>query len=475
MKKVRTRFAPSPTGSLHLGSARTALYNWLFARHAGGTFILRIEDTDLERSTPESVQAIFNAMHWLGLEHDEGPFYQTQRFDRYKSIIDVWLREGKAYRCTCSKERLDALRAEQMAAKQKPKYDGLCRDRDLSGELKEPYVVRFKMPLTGQTVVNDLIHGQVTFENQELDDLIVLRSDGSPTYNFTVSVDDADMQITHVIRGDDHLNNTPKQIQMLQALGADIPEYVHLTMILGPDGKKLSKRHGAVDVGEYQKQGFLPQALLNTLVRLGWSHGDQEIFSIDELVRYFDLTHLSASAAALNTEKSLWLNQHYLKTLSFEEIEPHLMAYLKGRGEDYWGGDRLPALRAVYESQRERIKTVEEFYEKSRFFYHDLIPDHFPIPIQESFLTPARLPVLEKAHQFFTALPAWDLEPLHGVLKALSEELNVKLGEVAQPLRAVVTFGTVSPPLDQTLHVLGRPATLSRLSQAVEWIQARIA
>ncbi|HYM35221.1 MAG TPA: glutamate--tRNA ligase, partial [Steroidobacteraceae bacterium] len=309
---IRTRFAPSPTGMLHIGGVRTALFSWLYARHHRGTFILRIEDTDLERSTPEAVQAILEGMEWLGLNADEGPFYQTRRMDRYKEVLQQFLQAGKAYRCYCSKEELEAMRARQTAAKQKPRYDGTCRHRTEPKPGVSP-VIRFKNPESGAVIVKDVVHGDVRFENVELDDLIIARSDGTPTYNFCVVVDDSDMRITHVIRGDDHLNNTPRQINMLEALGATIPVYAHVPMILGADGAKLSKRHGAVSVLQYREDGFLPEALLNYLVRLGWSHGDQEVFSIEEMVAHFDICDVNKAASAFNPEKLLWLNQQHMQ------------------------------------------------------------------------------------------------------------------------------------------------------------------
>jgi len=346
---VRTRFAPSPTGYLHIGGARTALFSWLYARKHGGKFILRIEDTDLERSTAESVNAILEGMTWLGLEYDEGPFFQTRRFDRYQEVIQKLLDAGHAYRCACSKERLDELREAQMARKEKPRYDGHCRHKTVSADA--PHVIRFKNPLQGQVVIDDLIRGRVIIQNTELDDLIIQRSDGTPTYNLTVVVDDYDMQITHVIRGDDHLNNTPRQINILQAIGAPIPTYAHLPMILAEDGAKLSKRvHGeSVSVIQYREEGYLPEALLNYLVRLGWSHGDQEIFTIDEMIRLFDLANVNNSASSINISKLLWLNQQYLKDSDPAHIAHHLAYHLgklgidPGGGPDFWRSSRRSA------------------------------------------------------------------------------------------------------------------------------------
>jgi glutamyl-tRNA synthetase len=316
---VRTRFAPSPTGVLHLGSVRTALYCWLYARHHGGQFILRIEDTDPERSTKENVDAILDGLAWLGLDADEGPYYQTDRFDRYREVIDRWLSEGQAYRCFCTKEELAELRENQMNAGERIRYDGRCRDRMEPRAGVDP-VVRFKNPLDGEVMVNDQVRGRVVFENAQLDDLVIARSDGSPTYNFSVVVDDLDMKITHVIRGDDHLNNTPRQMNMLAALGAEPPVYAHLPMILGPDGAKLSKRHGAVDIREYKEQGYLPEAMLNYLVRLGWSHGDQEIFSVEEMIEFFDIADVNHSASSFNPEKLLWLNQQHVIATPAEKL-----------------------------------------------------------------------------------------------------------------------------------------------------------
>jgi len=330
---VRTRFAPSPTGVLHLGSVRTALFCWLYARHHGGQFILRIEDTDRERSTPENVEAITDGLEWLGLVADEGPFFQSRRFDRYREVVEQWLGEGKAYHCYCTREELDTLREQQMATGGRVRYDGRCRQRKEPRAGVDP-VVRFKNPPDGEVVVNDQVRGTVVFENAQLDDLIIARSDGTPTYNFTVIIDDFDMRITHVIRGDDHLNNTPRQMNMLAALGAKPPVYAHLPMILGPDGAKLSKRHGAVDIREYREQGYLPAAMLNYLVRLGWSHGDQEIFTLDEMIEAFDIAAVNQSASAFNPEKLLWINQQHIIATPAEGLAGQLMPFLVRAGLD---------------------------------------------------------------------------------------------------------------------------------------------
>ncbi|MBS0359188.1 MAG: glutamate--tRNA ligase, partial [Proteobacteria bacterium] len=364
---VRTRFAPSPTGYLHVGSVRTALYSWLYAHKHGGQFILRIEDTDKERSTQESVQAILDGMAWLNLAYDEGPFYQTERMQRYKDVLQSLLQEKKAYRCYCSKERLEQLREHQTTQKLKPRYDGHCRDKDLPHRT-EPYVVRFRNPEEGAVIFDDQVYGTIKVNNSELDDLVIARSDGMPTYNFAVVVDDWDMAITHVIRGDDHINNTPRQINMLKALNAPIPIYAHLSMILGPDGKRLSKRHGAVSVLQYKEEGFLPEALINYLLRLGWSYGDQEIFSRDEMIQLFDTKNISKSAAIFNPEKLLWLNHHYIKTLPPEKIAASLKEYLEAYGiRDF----SEPNLSEVVRAQAERCKTLVEMAERSRFLYED--------------------------------------------------------------------------------------------------------
>ncbi|MGH8370629.1 MAG: glutamate--tRNA ligase, partial [Gammaproteobacteria bacterium] len=340
---VRTRFAPSPTGYLHIGGARTALYCWLYARHHGGQFILRVEDTDRERSTDAAVQAILDGMAWLDLKQDEGPYYQTQRFDRYSEVAQRLLADGHAYHCYCSKQELEQMRAEQMARKQKPRYDGRCRQRTEPVAGVAP-VIRFRNPEHGQTVIHDLVHGDIVFENRELDDLIIARSDGTPTYNFTVVVDDMDMRITHVIRGDDHINNTPRQINIFDALGVTAPRYAHLPMILGPDGAKLSKRHGAVSVMQYREDGFLPEAILNYLVRLGWSHGDQEIFSREEMVALFDIEDVNKSASAINPDKLLWLNQHYIKHGDFMRLGTELGWHLERIGVRVADATKLAAV-----------------------------------------------------------------------------------------------------------------------------------
>ncbi|MFP4161410.1 MAG: glutamate--tRNA ligase [Ectothiorhodospira sp.] len=465
--KVRTRFAPSPTGYLHIGGARTALFSWLYARKHGGEFVLRVEDTDLARSNAESVNAILEGMSWLGLEYDEGPFYQTQRFDRYKEVVQRLLDEGHAYYCYCTKEELEAMREEQMARKEKPRYDGRCRMRKEPREGVEP-VIRFRNPLEGITVVDDMVRGRVIFQNSELDDLIIARSDGTPTYNLTVVVDDWDMGITHVIRGDDHLNNTPRQINILKALGVEPPRYAHLPMILGPDGAKLSKRHGAVSVMQYRDEGYLPEALLNYLVRLGWAHGDQEIFSLDELIELFDIEDVNHSASAINPEKLLWLNQHYIKSLSTDHVARQLSWHMGQRDVD---PSCEPPLRDVVEAQRERAKTLVEMADNSLYFYCDVAA--YDEKAARKNLIPESAPVLQALHGALGALAQWEDGPIHQAVIDVSERMGLKLGKVAQPLRVAVTGGTVSPPIDQTLRLLGRERTLQRVEQAVQWIETK--
>ncbi len=469
---IRTRFAPSPTGYLHVGGARTALYSWLYARKHGGRFVLRIEDTDLERSTAESVNAILEGMTWLGLEYDEGPFRQTERMDRYQEVIHKLLDEGKAYYCYCSKERLETLRAGQMASKQKPRYDGCCRELTVPPAGSGSPVVRFRNPTEGAVTVKDLVRGRVVFNNSELDDLIIARSDGSPTYNLTVVVDDLDMEMTHVIRGDDHLNNTPRQLNILDALGGKAPVYAHLPMILGDDGKRLSKRHGAVSVMQYREEGFLPEALLNYLVRLGWSHGDQEIFSLDEMINLFDIEDINSSASAFNSGKLLWLNQHYIKEGAAEHIAHHLSWHLGNVGIDP-ATDSGPELIELVKVQQERCKTLVEMAEASRYFYKEIeVYDEKAVAKQ---LKPAIRDGLSALRDNLATLAEWTPESTHEVVKATAEAQGLKLGKLAQPLRVAVTGGTVSPSIDKTLFLIGRERVLQRLDHALKIIEEKAA
>jgi len=457
---IVTRFAPSPTGMLHIGGVRTALFSWLQARRHGGKFILRIEDTDRERSTDEAVRVIIEGMQWLGLAADEGPYFQTQRFDRYRAVIEQLLAAGKAYRCYCTKEELDQLRAEQMARKEKPRYDGRWRDRTDSRPGVDP-VIRFKNPLDGEVVVHDSVHGDVVFQNKELDDLVIARGDGTPTYNFCVVVDDIDMGVTHVIRGDDHLNNTPRQINMFRALGATVPLFAHVPMILGPDGAKLSKRHGAVSVLQYEEDGFLPDALLNYLVRLGWSHGDQEIFTREEMIAAFDIADVNKAASAFNPEKLLWLNQQHLMRTDPAKVTPYLRPHLARLGIE---ATDESLLRKIVLAQRERVKTLKEMAENSRYFFGEAVT--LDEKAAAKHLTAEAKALLGELHGALHGLADWSAPAIHECIKALAETRSVGLGKVAQPLRVAVTGSTISPPIDMTLEILGRERTLHRLQAA---------
>jgi len=465
---IRTRFAPSPTGYLHIGGARTALFSWAYARKQDGKFILRIEDTDRERSTQASVDAILDGLAWLDLDYDEGPYYQSQRGDRYSEVTQQLLDAGHAYHCYCTREELEAMRTAQFESRQKPRYDGRCRDYQGPPHPGIEPVVRFKNPLAGETVVNDLVHGRVTFSNGELDDLIIARADGSPTYNFTVVVDDMDMDITHVIRGDDHLNNTPRQINILRALGADLPQYAHVPMILGSDGKRLSKRHGAVSVLQYRDDGYLPHALINYLVRLGWAHGDQEIFTRAELVGLFDIRQVHRAAATFNPDKLLWLNQHYIKDSGPEMVLPHLREQMLRLDIPLENG---PELERVWDAQRERARTLTELADNSRFFYVDF--EDYDAKAADKHLTAEAGELLEALAAALDALEAWQAPAIHNVIADLADEHGLKLGKVAQPLRVAVCGGAVSPPIDSTLELVGKSRALARIRGAIDFIRAK--
>ncbi len=462
---VRTRFAPSPTGDLHIGGARTALFSWLYARRHQGVFVLRVEDTDRERSTAAAVQIILDGMHWLGLDWDEGPFFQTQRFGRYAEVVQQLLDTGHAYHCYCTTEELEIMRAEQRARGEKPKYDGRCRERREVRAGVDP-VVRFRMPLDGITVVDDQVRGRVEFDNRELDDLIIARSNGTPPYNFTVVVDDIDMAITDVIRGDDHLNNTPKQINIYKAIGAKVPLFSHIPMILGPDGAKLSKRHGAASIMAYREQGYLPEAVVNYLVRLGWSHGDQEIFSCADMVELFDITDINHSASMLNPGKLDWINQHYIKARPAAALVDELGWQLQRLGVDA-GTDRTWLARIVT-AQQERARTMREMAENSRFFL--VAPDSYEPKAAAKHLKPEAGEMLTKVGQSLRDLHVWEVDSIHALITELAEREGVKLGKVAQPIRIAVSGGSVSPPIDRTLAILGREETLTRLERARTWI-----
>lgn len=465
---VKTRFAPSPTGYLHIGGARTALFSWLYARKHGGLFVLRIEDTDLERSTPEAVNAILEAMAWLGLEYDEGPFFQTRRFDRYREVLQQLLAAGQAYYCYCTREELEALREAQLAQKEKPRYDG--RYRDYQGPPREGVepVVRFKNPLAGAVVFDDLIRGRIVIQNSELDDLIIARADGTPTYNFCVVVDDMDMGITHIIRGDDHINNTPRQINILQALGAPLPQYAHVPMILGEDGKRLSKRHGAVSVMQYRDEGYLPEALLNYLVRLGWSHGDQEVFSLDEMLQWFDLPDVNKAASTFNPKKLRWLNQQYLKASDPTHVARHLSWHIGQLGIDPSQG---PALTEVVKAFRERAETLQEMAQACAFCYREF--EAYDEKAAAKHLTAETAVVLARLQANLATVEEWHAGPIHTLLGQIAGELGLALGKVAQPLRVAVTGTAVSPPIDVTLELLGQQRTLQRLDRALRLARQR--
>ena len=463
---IRTRFAPSPTGYLHIGGARTALFAWLYARKHGGKFVLRIEDTDLERSTEESVNAILEGMSWMGLDYDEGPFFQTHRFERYEEVIQKLMAEGKAYRCNCSKERLDKLREEQMAAKEKPRYDGHCRNINVSAD--EPHVIRFLNPQDGEVVFKDLVRGTVTVKNKELDDLIIKRTDGSPTYNLSVVVDDLDMKISHVIRGDDHINNTPRQINILEAMGAEAPTYAHVPMILGEDGARLSKRHGATSVIEYKDMGFLPEALMNYLVRLGWSSGDKELFTLDEMISLFDVVDVNKAPSSFNKEKLLWINQQYIKDEDPSRIAQLLSVHL---GELEIDPSLGPDLKEVVLAQRERAKTLRELADISQFFYRDF--DDYDENLAKKQLQADAVDVLKEAQSSLEDISEWTAENIHAVIHAVAEKLDVKMGKVGMPLRVAVTGGAPSPGLDLTVFLIGKEACIRRIDKALEYIANR--
>ncbi len=471
---VRVRFAPSPTGHLHIGGARTALFNWLFARHEGGVFVLRIEDTDRTRSTEEYIESIMEGMKWLNLDWDEGPFRQTDRFDVYKSCVDKFLAEGKAYHCYCTPEELEERRQKALAEGRPPRYDGRCR------LLKEPVPgrtpsVRFKMPQTGQTVVNDLIRGPVSFDNSQLDDFIIARSDGTPTYNFVVVVDDVEMKITHVIRGDDHLNNTPKQIHIYTSLGYETPKFAHLPMIMGHDKTRLSKRHGATSVMAYKEMGYLPDALINYLARLGWSCGDQEIFTREELKARFSMEHIGKSAAVFNPEKLLWLNGEYIRKTSPEELTDLVMPFLIAKGlvkdpetpeGSAWLTNNKQWLRKAVASLTERSKTLVQIAGAMEFYLLDTV--EVDPQAREKFLNSETLNYLADVRGGLSGLQEFTHDALEKVFQEIVAKHDTKLAKVAQPVRVAVTGGTVSPGIFDVLEIIGRERTLKRLEKAMK-------
>lgn len=461
MNEVRTRFAPSPTGYLHIGGARTALFNWLFAKSKNGKFILRIEDTDQVRSTDESTQAILDSMEWLGLNYDEGPFYQSERLSLYNEKIDALLAAGKAYKCYCTSEELEEKRAEAMRLNNKPKYDRKCYNTPQK-HTDAPHVVRFLSNDEGETIVNDMVKGRVIFFNDELDDLIIRRTDGYPTYNFVVVVDDAEMRISHVIRGDDHLNNTPRQIQMYEAMGYPVPKFAHVPMILGEDKTRLSKRHGATAVGAYKDEGFLPEALINFLSRLGWSYGDQEIFSIDELIEKFSIKKVGKSAGVFNAEKLLWLNSHYIKSLPPEKVLEHFRPHLDSKG--YEASDET--FIKIINLHKERSKTLLELLASIDYYFNDITINE---DAKNKFLTPSIKSALnELAEKLNGAL--FDHDSIKAVFGDVMTAHNLKMKDLAQPVRIALTGDTMSPSIFEVMEVIGKEIVIKRLIDAVNAI-----
>jgi glutamyl-tRNA synthetase len=459
MPKVRSRFAPSPTGYLHIGGARTALFSYLFARSQGGMFLLRIEDTDRERSTSESVQAIFDGLRWLRIDWDEGPFFQSQRIDLYRKAVDELVRRANAYRCYCTAEELERKRETALREGRKPAYDRTCRNR--TDRPDRPFALRFRAPEHGETAFQDVIKGRVAFQNEELDDLIIARSDGSPTYNFCVVVDDHEMAITHVIRGEDHVNNTPKQIQLYEAMGYPVPEFAHVPLILGLDRSRLSKRHGATSVTAYRDQGFFPEAMTNYLARLGWSHGDQEIFSIEELVKLFRIEDVGNSAGVFDLEKLSWVNAHYMKTLPLERLVEDLKPFLKARGyrelADDWIGKMVKTLR-------ERARTLVELVDLASYYLADEVA--IDPKAAAKFLKPDARPMLAELADRLSDVQPWEAGFIQKAFEQVMSERNLALGKIAQPVRVAVTGGSASPGIFEVLEVLGRERSLVRLRRA---------
>lgn len=458
---VRTRFAPSPTGYLHIGGARTALFNWLFARHHGGSFVLRIEDTDRERSTEASVQAILQGMDWLGLAADEGPIYQTQRFDRYREVVQQLLDTGHAYRCYTTPDELEVMRDAARQRGEKPRYDGTWRDSTATPPAGVDPVIRFKNPESGSVVINDAVKGDISIDNRELDDLVIQRSDGTPTYNLSVVVDDMDMNITHVIRGDDHVNNTPRQINILSALGAPLPVYAHLPMILGEDGKRMSKRHGAVSVTQYRDEGYLPEALLNYLVRLGWSHGDDEFFSIDDMVRLFSLEGVNRSGSVFDRKKLDSISQQHLQTADASRLAAALQPLVSERAIDTETG---PALATVANTLRERAKTLVDMADALSYFYAP--PTQYDEKAAAKLFKPAAASLLAALKSRLEVLPSWDADALQGAIQATVDEAGVGFGKLGQPLRLAITGVTASPSTNEVMAALERDDVLARIDRA---------
>ena len=468
---VRVRFAPSPTGHLHIGGVRTALFNYLFARHNNGTFILRIEDTDSSRSTEESIQQIVNGLKWIGMEWDEGPFRQTERKEIYKSYLDRLLKEEKAYRCYCTPDELDEMRKKAMVAGENPRYNRKCRDL-INPPQDKPFVIRFRTPLDGSVIVNDLLRGEVTFDMSEMDDIIIARSNGTPTYNFVVVVDDVEMKITHVIRGDDHLSNTPKQVILYKGLGLPFPEFVHIPMILGKDKKRLSKRHGATSVMSYKDMGYLPEAMLNYLVRLGWSSGDQEIFTKEEMIEKFSLENINKSAGVFDTDKSLWVNQHYIKKSKPSELVPLLKKILESENiissENDFSDDEI---EKVIPSLQERSKTLIEMAHKAEFYFKDEII--YDEAAANKFFKDDILSIFNDLSEKLKAInEELNHENLQPLFNEIMEKHSLKLGKIAQPLRVALTGKKESPGIFEVIVLLGKDKVLKRLRMAIEYIQS---
>lgn len=466
---MKTRFAPSPTGYLHIGGVRTALFSWLHARRHGGRFVLRIEDTDRERSTQESIDIILEGLQWLGIDWDEGPFYQSQRLDSYAAHAEKLLEEGKAYRCYCTREELDAMREEQVARGENPRYDGRCRDRAEPRPGVDP-VIRFKTPQNGEVVIEDLVRGTVTYENHMLDDLVIMRPDGSPTFHFCNVIDDADMGITHVIRGDDHLNNTARHIHMIEAMGFDRPVFAHLPLIMGEDGSKLSKRHGAVNVLEYREEGYLPDAVLNYLVRLGWSHGDQEVFSREEMTELFDIADANASASRFSGEKLTWLNQQYIMAAEPESLVPAFVEQLGKVGLDPANG---PDPLQVVVAYRERAETLRELAATVFYLYKDDIAVDQGAAKKQ--LRPVMIEPFKTLIDNLSGVENWQGDVIHAAIEQSAAEHGLKFGKIGQPVRVAVSGGPVSPPLDITLELVGRQRSLLRLQDALKHMELRAA
>ncbi len=459
---IRTRFAPSPTGYLHIGGARTALYCWLASRHAGGKFVLRIEDTDRERSTQAAIDAILDAMDWLGLNYDEGPIYQTHRLDRYREVAEAMVAAGTAYYAYETKEELEAMRETALAAKQKPRYNGAYRDADAGWRDDPNRVIRFRNPVGGAVAWDDLVKGRIEIANDELDDLVIFRSDGYATYNFAVVVDDIDMGITDVVRGDDHVNNTPRQINIYRALGAPVPNFAHLPMILDEEGAKLSKRTGAADVMGYRDAGYLPHALLNYLVRLGWSHGDQEIFTLDEMIRLFELKDVNPKASRLDMAKLGWLNQQYLKSDDPEAVAKHLVWHLENAGYDLAKG---PKPVDIVIALRDRVQTLKDMAERAAVWFQPLAC--YDEAAVAKHLKPEAAPALTDARDRLAALPAWTVETVSAALHATAEALSVGMGKVAQPMRVAITGTQVSPDISHTVYLAGQGEAVARIDAAL--------